>query len=187
MNGRSFQFLGDISDLQIREGILSDALLRRKKTRANALKDRIVTDIGVVNVTVNLLPDESHARLQPIKDIMNAVGVQKLDDLATLQLVTRTVKTPGKVTVAHRKMGKADWGSVASKFIAGSASDKKRLLTTHLANQNSVKTLESIASVEPVTPVRKIPRVGRGIQPFRASISRVWAVTPVAYRLTGGR
>ena len=56
-------------------------------------------------ISVHLLPDESHARLQQIKDIMNAAGCRHSAISIGSPIKQQTTLTPGKVLVAPRKGG----------------------------------------------------------------------------------
>jgi hypothetical protein len=97
-----------------------------------------------------LQPDASHQRLQPIKDIMNAAGVERISDLSTLQFKVPTVMTPGKVLMAPRKVSVAvDWGAIAAKFKIANLDTCRSILAEHLTNRNSAETLKAMGAATP--------------------------------------
>src|SRR5262245_20943313 len=99
MDGTSFPFSGSVKDLSIRQGVVTQQFFAERAQTAQRLEAK-VRQAGVIkNVVVNLLPDASHARLQHVKDIMNAAGVQTLSDLDTVPVKTRTTRSRGQVLI----------------------------------------------------------------------------------------
>jgi hypothetical protein len=143
IDGQRWAFVGRIADVKIREGAVNAAWYEQKNAAAQRIATRFKTNTGLVRVNVNLMADASHARLQPIKDIMNAAGVQRLDDLTTLRVVARTVMPRGRVIVAPRKavQVQVNWSLLARQFIAGDANARRDLLAKNLTNRNSAKVL----------------------------------------------
>ena len=155
VDNSNWPFAGTISDVQIRSGVMSDQFIMEKRSAAKRIEDAFKLATGLNRVIVNLLPDESHARLQPIKDILNAAGVSKLSDLDTLQIVSRTVMDRGKVMIASRKSQPIRWADIAKNFaIATRANSKRELLATHLTNRNSNTVLKSMQATTPLEPAR---------------------------------
>ena len=179
-DGVSHQFIGDILDLQIRDYVYAALEMAVRKARAEALKAQIATILGRT-VVLGYVPDESHARLEPVRDIMKAVGVQKLDDLETLKISTQTVMYPGTVIIAQKKLPQINWGDIATKFVAGNLAVKRELLATHLINANSITTLRKMRIVASRTTT-----VGpRTIRSLRTQPSNVFeAITKVNNVLT---
>src|SRR5262249_50878213 len=97
----------------------------------------------------------SHARLQHVKDIMNAAGVQTLSDLNTLPVKTRTPLSRGQVLVAPKKAATVhvNWVDIAKQFRAGDAAAQRNLLAAHLTNRNSTAFLRSLPT-EKIAPER---------------------------------
>ncbi|HKF53783.1 MAG TPA: LamG-like jellyroll fold domain-containing protein, partial [Blastocatellia bacterium] len=123
MDGSTFPFSGTIKDLSIRQGVVTQQFFDQQ-ARAAQLLEAKVRQAGVIkNIAINLLPDASHARLQHVKDIMNAAGVQTLSDLDTLPVKTRTPLSRGQVLVAPKKAAivHVNWADIAKQFRAGDA------------------------------------------------------------------
>src|SRR5262249_26254225 len=98
------------------------------------------------------------ARLQHIKDIMNAAGVQTLSDLDTLPVTTRTALGRGQVLVAPKKSSvvHVNWANVAKQFRAGDSTARLNILATHLTNQNSTAFLNKLPKQEIVPSARRV-------------------------------
>ena len=163
MDGTSFPFSGTVKDLSIRQGVVTQQFFAQQAQAAQRLEAK-VRQAGVIkNIVVNLLPDASHARLQHVKDIMNAAGVQTLSDLDTLPVKTRTALSRGQVLVAPRKKNvvHVNWVDIAKQLRVGDAVAWRNLLAAHLTNQNSTAFLHNLPTEElappSVTPVRPTP------------------------------
>src|SRR5262249_2293030 len=153
MDGANFPFSGTVKDLSIRQGVVTQQILDQQAQVAQRLEAK-VRQAGVIkNITVNLVPDASHARLQHVKDIMNAAGVQTLSDLDTLPVKTRTPLSRGQVLVAPKKAAavKVNWIDIAKQFRAGDAAAQRNILAAHLTNQNSTAFLRSLPT-EKIAP-----------------------------------
>src|SRR5215471_7065490 len=155
MDGSTFPFSGTIKDLVIRQGVVTQQFFDQQAQAAQRLEAK-VRQAGVIkNIVVNLLPDASHARLQHVKDIMNAAGVQTLSDLDTLPVKTRTPLSRGQVLVAPKKAAvvHVNWADIAKQFRAGDATAQRNILAAHLTNQNSSAFLRHLPT-EKIAPVR---------------------------------
>ena len=100
MDGQTFPFAGTVADLGIRQGVVTQSFFQQKQQEALRLETLVKQAGTIKNISVHLVPDESHARLQHVKDIMNAAGVEKLSDLDTLPVRQRTALVRGQVLVA---------------------------------------------------------------------------------------
>jgi hypothetical protein len=157
MDGSTFPFSGTIKDLSIRQGVVTQQFFDQQAKAAQLLEAK-VRQAGVIkNIAINLLPDASHARLQHVKDIMNAAGVQTLSDLDTLPVKTRTPLSRGQVLVAPKKAAvvHVNWADIAKQFRAGDATAQRNILAAHLTNQNSSAFLRSLPT-EKIAPVRVV-------------------------------
>lgn len=152
VDGQRFPFMGKIADLGVRQGVVSQQFFIQKQDAAKRIEQAFKLKTGLSRVVVNLLPDYGNSRLQPIKDIMNAAGVQKLSDLDTLRINVRTVMTPGKVLVAARKTSSAtiDWSKIAKDFVSANVGAKRDLLARTMTNRNSVSVLNKLQVATPV-------------------------------------
>lgn len=157
MDGVQFPLAGTIKDLTVRQGVVTQAFFTEKAAAAQRL-ETVVKQAGLIkNVAVNLLPDASHARLQHVKDIMNAAGVQTLSDLGTLPVSARTPLSRGQVLMAPRKLTvvNVNWAALAQQFRAADAATRQNLLATHLTNQNSSAFLSAIPKEQIVPAARR--------------------------------
>jgi hypothetical protein len=163
VDGKRWPFIGQVASLQISHGAVDDARLAQKRAAANRIEASFRKKTGLMNVSVNLLPDVGRSRLQPIKDLVNAAGVERLSDLDTLRLVTRTAITPGKVMVAPRKgIGKVDWTKMAKDMRVGDANARRGLLARHLTNRNSSAVLKRQLPPLPSRPIPGPRSLGNG-------------------------
>ncbi|GAA0880491.1 hypothetical protein GCM10009119_34610 [Algoriphagus jejuensis] len=148
MDGRAFQFLGKVADIQIKRGVVNRASAKKRIDDCLKLEAVIKTKLGskaLVRVVSSW--DESHARLLPIKNIMNAAGVEKLSDLDKLKIAVPTNITRGKVMVASKKSNRfvVDWDAIATGFGSLKEAEKKVQLAKFLPNRNSVQVLKAAA------------------------------------------
>jgi hypothetical protein len=169
MDGVAFPFSGTIQGLSIRQGVVTQAFFAAQAKAATRLEGIVKQAGAIKQISVNLLPDASHARLQHVKDIMNAAGVQTLSDLGTLPVTTRTPLSRGQVMVAPKKTTLVDinWTEIAKAFRAGDAGARRTLLATHLTNQNSAAFLGTLPKrliVQPA-PAPHPVRLPRPISP----------------------
>ena len=153
MDGKAFPFLGKVAEFNIRQGVVLQQQLDAFAVEGKRL-EALVRAAGIRNIVVSLLPDESHARLQHIKDLMNAAGVQTLSDLDTLPVHQRTPISRGQVLVAPRKgkTGVVNWGDIVNRFRAGDVLTKRQSLATSLTNRNSATFLKKLAVAAAPTP-----------------------------------
>jgi Concanavalin A-like lectin/glucanases superfamily len=100
MDGTSFPFSGTVKDLSIRHGVVTQQFFAKQAQAAQLLEAKVKQAGVIKNIVINLLPDASHARLQHVKDIMNAAGVQTVSDLDTLPVTTPTPLSRGQVLIA---------------------------------------------------------------------------------------
>ncbi len=160
MDGNAFQFEGKISEIQIKSGSFLGSEIQKRMQDAVKLENSIKLKIGV-NAKVRVIPnlDESHARLLPIKDIMNAVGVEKLSDLNQLKISVPTNITRGKVLIASRKNDNpgVNWGLVAKDFSTLKVAEKKVHLAKFLPNRNSSQLIQ--AAIQKANPTSPEPAV----------------------------
>jgi hypothetical protein len=153
MDGQNFPFAGTITDLSIRQGVVTQQFFAERQQEGLRLEN-LVRQAGVIKqISVHLLPDESHARLQHVKDIMNAAGVQTLSDLGTLPVKQHTPLGRGQILLAPRKTSvvTVNWADVAKAFRAGDAAARRETLATHLTNQNSAAFLSTLPAQAAVT------------------------------------
>lgn len=146
VDGRRWPFVGSVEEIEIKSGVIDRQLVTKKLQVAQMIEQMFKQKTGLSRVAVNLHSDASYARLQPIKDIMNAAGVQKLSDLETLQITTRTVMSSGKVLVASKKGPSIKWGEVVKGFKLADAKAKREVLAKYLVNRNSVPVLKKMQS-----------------------------------------
>lgn len=158
MDGSSFPFSGTVKDLSIRQGVVTQQFFTQQEQIAKRLEAKVKQAGVIKNITVNLFPDASHARLQHVKDIMNAVGVQTLSDLDTLPVRQRTPLSRGQVLVAPKKKTavKVNWADLARQFRAGNVVARRHILAAHLTNENSITFLRNLPTA-PIVPARPIP------------------------------
>jgi hypothetical protein len=156
MDGDDWHFNGALAGLSIRQGVVTQQFFEAKRQEASRLEAK-VKEAGIIKqIAVSLLPDESHARLQHVKDIMNAAGVQRLSDLGTLPVKAKVTLTRGTILVAPKKttIPPVVWGEVAKNFRAATTVEAKRLtLATRLVNRNSASVLKNV----PVQPRSELP------------------------------
>jgi len=165
VDGQRYALAGGIADVQIRQGVLTPQYLKQKADAAKRIEQTFKQKTGLTKILVNLLPDYGNSRLQPIKDIMNATGVDKLSDLDTLQLKVPTLMTPGKVLIAPRLLSgvRVDWSKAVKEFRAGSPTTKRELLARVLTNRNSAAVLKQM---QVATTVGNVQPFTTGAQPL---------------------
>lgn len=142
VDGRSWPFVGRIEEIEIKKGIVDRHLEAKKLQAEQTIEQSFKLKTGLSRIIVNLHSDASYSRLQPIKDIMNAAGVQKLSDLETLRITTRTLVSPGKVLVAAKKGSSINWTDVAKNFKLADGNAKREILAKYLVNRNSAPVLK---------------------------------------------
>ena len=145
VDGSGYQFKGRIANVQIRSGGLTSELRTERFQKAKQIEQALKAKIGL-NISVTVFPalDESNQRLQKVKEIMQAAGVEKISDLATLQIKVPTVIPKGKVLVAPKKgESSINWKDVVNKYRAVEPALKKKHLARFLTNRNSSDVLKN--------------------------------------------
>ncbi|MFC4778853.1 LamG-like jellyroll fold domain-containing protein [Paenibacillus sp. GCM10023252] len=185
IDGKRFPFQGRISQLQIQSGAVNSQSILKKQQDEIRIAQSVKVATGIQNVKVNLIPDASRARLQPIKDIMNAAGVDKLSDLDTLKIVNKTVITPGKIIVAPRRSASPgiNWGLIAKELATSvNAGVKREKLAQYLVNRNSTVTLKKFQTVTAsttATPRRPEIGVNRPVSRPQINLSSISSSAPL--------
>ncbi len=134
-------FSGTLTGLSISSSVLSRQAKEDRIRRENTLTAQLRSMLNLERIVVRLQEDESYARLQPVKAIMNAVGVEDLNDLDTLQITSQTTITRGRVILAPRKVMEStnpiDWAELAKNIANIPKPELKTILATNLLNRNS--------------------------------------------------
>ena len=178
-DGNSAPFNGSIAAVDIRQGVVPPQVLDTFVQQAAQLRQAVINAGHLKQISVSLLPDESHARLQHVKDLMNAAGVQSLSDLSTLPITQKTPLQCGQILVAPRKstVVTVNWATIASSLRAASMTDKRQVLATSMPNRNSVQFLSKLATAAvatkpttvtaPTAPAKTVAPVG--VAPVKVS------------------
>ncbi|MHC4067588.1 MAG: hypothetical protein ACYSUI_24220, partial [Planctomycetota bacterium] len=143
---RRFQLKGRVNHLSIQEGAVAAGVIQARHQKALQLQQNLIQRLNLDRIRVEPSRDESYVRLQPVKSILSAVGVENLTDLGTLQVPDNTVITPGKVMIAPRQVTPpvtVAWADLATRLRAGTVATKRTILAKHLPNRNSSKTLRA--------------------------------------------
>lgn len=178
IDGKKYPFSGTMSKVRIRKGGVSTKKEKQLQKKETVIASKLKTKFKLDRLKVFLDHDVSYSRLQPIKNIMNAVGVNNLTELSTLKITSKVVMTPGKVMIAPKATNTnidINWAALARSIGSLSAKKKQIMLAKNLMNRNSVKLIKketrgsgSTAATPTVTPhVGHMisPRIGRA--PFR--------------------
>jgi hypothetical protein len=154
VDGQRFAFNGQVNELAVRQGAVAANFQAALVQKGQTVSAAVMQATGLKRVVATFLPDQSRARLQPIKDIMNAAGVERLSDLETLQIVRPTAISRGTVMVAAKKraMPPVKWGQLATDFRAATPAARQNLLAQFLANQNSKAVLTRAAAATATAP-----------------------------------
>ncbi|RZM22085.1 MAG: hypothetical protein EOO88_30515, partial [Pedobacter sp.] len=141
----SLQFKGNIGDVSISRGVSSVAELKKSVSESTRLEKALSMALDGLRVTVIPGFDDSRKKLQRVKQIMNAAGVERLSDLSTLKISVNTQIPKGKILIAPRRLavGNIDWGKIAGELVTANLDTKKTLLANYLVNRNSSKTIKS--------------------------------------------
>ena len=92
-----FLLQGKVSEVMVRQGAVDVGFFTERANRAVHIENAFKAKTGLKRVTVNLILDHGNSRLQPIKEIMNAAGVQKLSDLQTLRVLQGVQTQTGEI------------------------------------------------------------------------------------------
>ncbi|MEM6441806.1 MAG: LamG-like jellyroll fold domain-containing protein, partial [Pseudomonadota bacterium] len=84
VDGAKHPFSGEIKGVEIARGALNPKAAAKVRSAERRLVQGFKRKTGLKRVEMRLNPNYGNSRLQPIKDIMNAAGVEKLSDLQTL-------------------------------------------------------------------------------------------------------
>ncbi len=146
-DGQQSPFVGQIRAFSIVQGVVTAQAAQQRTIAAKQISDAFKAKTGMQRVSVVLEPDPSRARLQAIRDIMNAAGVQRLTDLSKLKITARTVMTPGRVIIAPRasKISPVDWSKLAKEMVTANASTARTRLAQFMTNRNSSAVLKAAA------------------------------------------
>lgn len=134
----------EVSSLVIRDAPLDSRALRATELAGKKLLLQVREKSGLSAVEVHVLPQFASTRLRQIKDLMQAVGVNRLSDLGQLTLTSSMTITPGKVILGPRApagIATLDWQALTRDFVSANATDKVTRLSQLLPNRNSAKLL----------------------------------------------
>lgn len=165
MDGRNYQFKGELGNVSISKGFTVTETENLRIKNARQLTETLKQKLGNINIYVAPHLNEGHARLQPIKNIMNAAGVERLSDLSVLQIKTVTTMTPGKVLIAPKKTTASgiNWLGLTQNFATLKKAEKQEFLAKYLVNRNSTATLKKAdeTTTPPKSLTARIPTTGR--------------------------
>lgn len=175
------RFYGRISDVRIRAGAVSTEGIKLMQVQADEMAQRIRELLGAENVDVSPEPDEAELRLQQVKGIMNAAGVEDLAQLSTLTIDEDRVLGPGTVLVAPPKSDPGpDWVEIARGIADGSVMEIKKTIGVTMPNQNSVNYLKEVAEISgtPIVRPTEIPSIRPPDRPVIHLLRRRAELTP---------
>jgi Concanavalin A-like lectin/glucanases superfamily len=191
-DGKTFPFLGSILNFQIVQGVVTPAVQAARQATVQQVLAGLKTKATATNISVILDPDPALARLQKVRDILDAAGVSRLSDLSTLKLTVPVHMTPNKVLVAPKPAATVNWGAVAAEVAAGNAGTTRTRLAQYLTNRNSSAVMQKLSGVtltHAAVAATAAPVAARVVAPVAApaSVGRLSAVVAqpsVAVRTT---
>lgn len=147
-DGKAFPFVGNINGVQIVQGVVTAQVVAARNTASQQIMMEIKKKATSPRIMVNLEPDPSMARLQQVRNILDAAGVNRLSDLSTLRINTPTTMTKGKILVAPKAStgSTMQWGAIAKEVAAGNAATVRTRLAQYLTNRNSATVLTKMTA-----------------------------------------
>lgn len=145
LTNKPSQFKGSIGHINVSRGVSSVSEFKKSMTESVRLGKALSKALGGIHVTVIPGFDDSRKKLQRVKQIMNAAGVERLSDLSTLKISVNTPIPKGKILLAPKKpiLEVIDWKKRAKEMVLANAETKKTLLASYLINRNSIETVKS--------------------------------------------
>jgi len=142
-DGKAFPFTGNIFGVQIVQGVVTAQVVAARNTASQQIMTEIKKKATSTRISVNLEPDPSMARLQQVRNILDAAGVNRLSDLSTLRISTPTTMTKGKILVAPKAsaVSPVQWGALAKEVATGNAATVRTRMAQYLTNRNSASVL----------------------------------------------
>ncbi|PYP88877.1 MAG: hypothetical protein DMG65_14615 [Candidatus Angelobacter sp. Gp1-AA117] len=147
-DGKAFPFVGNIHGVQIIQGVVTAQVVSARNAASQQILTEVKKKATSSRITVNLEPDPSMARLQQVRNILDAAGVNRLSDLSTLRINTPTVMTRGKILVAPKASTgtTVQWGAIAKEVATGNAATVRTRLAQYLTNRNSSSVLTKMTA-----------------------------------------
>ena len=158
-DGKANFFHGTISDLKIRSTPIQSDDIEERKKYAKVIENK-VTQLGYVDfVKVNPNLDTCEINMQKIKNLINAVGVDDLSMLSTLEITKNTIIEPGTIMLPPTKMAwvEPNWSNIATEIARASIVDAQKILATKLTNRNSSKIIKSAMDIDKVVDLSVTP------------------------------
>lgn len=148
-DGSSWNFSGRIADVRVRDTAVTAADIRRVDRRARELASRLSEHLDV-SVSVESDPGSIDHRLDHVKSIMQAAGVDDAAELATLTVDEPTTLRRGTVMVAPRRSPtpSIDWGEFVDRVATLPKDQLATELATNVFNRNSLSVLRNEESEE---------------------------------------
>lgn len=148
-DGTSWNFSGHIADVLVRDTALTAANVRRFERDARELAGRLSDHLGVA-VSVDPDPGSVDHRLDHVKSIMQAAGVDDASQLSTLTVNEPTTLRRGTVMVAPRRSPGPviDWSQFANRVATLPEEQLATELATNLLNRNSLRVLRTEESAD---------------------------------------
>ncbi len=194
IDGKTYPFMGNILNLQIVNGVVTPEVLTARQTTMQQVLAGVKNKVSSSRISVILDPDPSLARLQKLRDILDAAGVTRLSDISTLRLTAPLRMTPNKIVVAPKPFTvKTPWNQVAAEVASGSAATVRTRLAQYLTNRNSLGVVNQLAGIHTTAgtggaggagrvPVSAVGATGVLENPvLHAAAGSVTATTPVAH------
>jgi hypothetical protein len=173
-DGKQFQFIGNLLNLQIVQGVVTPAVQAARQTTTQQVIAGLKNKVATQNISVVLDPDPALSRLQKVRNILDAAGVGRLSDLSTLKLSAPVTMTPNKVLVAPKAAAPAiNWAQLATEIAGGKADVTRTRLAQYLTNRNSSAVVQKIAAPAPVAAAAAAPAA------THVAATTVASVTPV--------
>ncbi len=113
----AFSLSGTIEGLSIRQSVVAQAFFAEQAQAVTRLEGIVKQAGAIKQISVNLLPDASHARLQHVKDITNAAGAVGAEKRPQRHLARRAAPPApdGGCGTAPASAGRRPGAQVASR------------------------------------------------------------------------
>lgn len=158
IGGKNYFFQGQLGQVKITKGAVSELDIQNRGRQELILKEKIKSKFELKKVEVILNTDISYGKLQPIQNIMRAVGVQNLSDLDALRFTSKTKIAPNNILIAPSKTNNpttsVNWSALAKSVASITKDGGQKMVAKYLPNRNSYALLKQapIATVPIIRP-----------------------------------
>lgn len=137
-------FKGTIGQINVSAGVSTLASIQQDFKYSRELEKTLSEALKGIVIHVNYESYEARKKLQRVKQIMNAAGVESLSSLGTMKFTSNRTIQKGNIWIQPGFVYKPieHWATLGVDLIKADMATKRRLMATELTNKNSINYIK---------------------------------------------